>query len=96
LQEGLERLKSQVAELSLSPVGASEAIEILSSKYASVFERKKDELIRKIGTELYFGQGHFIVRIRDLEKQMSEKGGASLREELNMVMKEYKKKLAIL
>lgn len=96
LQGGLERLKAQVAALSLNPREAPEAIEILSSKYAGVFERRKDELIGEIGTGLYFGQGKFLVRIRDLERQLSGKGSASLREELNIVKKEYKKKLATL
>lgn len=96
LQVGLETLKSQVAALSLSPVGESEAIEILSSKYASVFERRKDELIGQIGAGLYFGQGKFIVSIRDLEKQLPQNASSSLREKLNFVKKEYEKKLASL
>lgn len=96
LQKGLERLKAQVAALSCIPAGESEAIQILSSKYESVFELRKDKLIGEIGTGLYFGQGKFLVRIRDLEKQLSENGGASLREDLTAVQKEYKKKLSAL
>jgi hypothetical protein len=96
LQKGLERLKAQVAALSCNPASESDAIQILSSKYESVFELTKDKLIGEIGTGLYFGQGKFLVRIRDLERQLSEKGGAPLREELTTVQKEYKKKLSAL
>lgn len=96
LQKGLERLKAQVAALSCSPAGESEAIQILSSKYESVFELRKDKLISEIGTGLYFSQGKFLVRIRDLEKQLSENGGTSLREELITIQKKYKKELSAL
>lgn len=96
LQKGLERLKAQVAALSCNPAGESEAIQVLSSKYESVFELRKDKLIGEIGTGLYFGQGNFLVRIRDLEKQLSENGGTSLREELTTVQKKYKKELSAL
>lgn len=96
LQRGLESLKSQVAALSRDPSGESEAIEILRSKYENVFERQKDNLIGEIGTGLYFGQGKFLVRIRELEKQVSEKSDASLRRELKALRQEYEKALSSL
>jgi hypothetical protein len=93
---GLEKLKSQVLGLSVSATNAPEAVETLKLKYGRVFAANKDQLLDSIGSGLYFEQGNFVVRIRDLESRVAPKGGVSLREELSALKMELSNKLLTL
>lgn len=95
LLAALQDLKDQVSASSRD-VEATGAMKILRSNYADVYNRLQDVFTGEVASGLYFGREGFLIKIRDLERQLSLNRGLDLRNGLISIIKDYERKLAIL
>ena len=95
LPSAMKGLRMQAAALSLD-VEASRGLEMLSPHYGTILARSKEKLADRIARGLYFVREGFLVRMREVEREISNQSSGNLREQLTRFQKEYERIFATL